>query len=259
MKAGKRFEVLTEQVVAAISRNSKYQTIELSSGDKNKKKGESGCEHQIDVYWEYVKDQKVEKVIIECKDYKEPVSIGRVRDFFGVKRDIGDVEAWIISSHGFQQGARVFAEYYGIYIKTLQWFKHLEIESNVPAAFLKIISFSIKRKRYELNATTNVSKIYKFSSSDGRHVELEFMEFVSLIKSDNSFKLNCKKELFVLSQKWRLIDCSGFVEFNQIQIAYEYIEFTPSVAKIKESGAKLTHLDNTSSSEYYISTETEDL
>lgn len=259
MKLGERFEILTKQIIATISRVNKYKTVTLRGGSNNVITGKSGCKHQIDVYWEYVKEQKLEKVIIECKDYGKAVSIGRVRDFFGVKHDIGDVNAWIISSHGFQKGARLFAEYYDIQVKTLQWFKHLEVESNTPDAFLKIVSFSIENKKYEVGDTTDVSKKYKFSSCDSRHVDLEIMEFVSLIESKDSFKTNHKNELFSLPQKWMLSSCEGLVKFDQVVIEYKYIAFTPSVVEIQESGVKLTHLESVPVNEYYIDAEKEDL
>lgn len=49
--------------------------------------GKSGQKHQIDVYWEYQYDNTIFKIAIECKNYNHTVSIGKVRDFFGVLYD----------------------------------------------------------------------------------------------------------------------------------------------------------------------------
>lgn len=49
-----------------------------------KLKDKSGCEHQIDVYWEYEIAGNKHRVAIECKNYNSLVPIGKVRDFKGV-------------------------------------------------------------------------------------------------------------------------------------------------------------------------------
>ena len=85
-----------------------------------KLKGLSGCEHQIDVYWEYKLDGKRHRVAIECKNYGSSVPVGKVRDFFGVLHDLGDVRGIMVSKKGFQEGAKKFAEQYGISLHELR-------------------------------------------------------------------------------------------------------------------------------------------
>ena len=82
--------------------------------------GESGCEHQIDVYWEYKLDGKIHRVAIECKNYSSSVPVGKVRDFFGVLHDLGDMRGIMVSKKGFQEGAKKFAEQYGISLHELR-------------------------------------------------------------------------------------------------------------------------------------------
>ena len=82
--------------------------------------GKSGCEHQIDVYWEYEKDGVMNRVAIECKNYDSNVSIGKVRDFMSVLQDLGDVRGIMVTSKGYQIGAKKYAEYYGISLKKLR-------------------------------------------------------------------------------------------------------------------------------------------
>lgn len=82
--------------------------------------GKSGCEHQIDVYWEYEAKGTIHKVVIECKDYNSTVPIGKVRDFFGVLYDLDRVKGIMVSSKGFQKGAKTFAEHYGISLQSLR-------------------------------------------------------------------------------------------------------------------------------------------
>ncbi len=85
-----------------------------------KLKGKSGCEHQIDVFWEYEIAGNKHRVAIECKNYDSLVPIGKVRDFFGVIQDLNGVRGIMVSSKGYQEGAKKFADFYGISLKGLR-------------------------------------------------------------------------------------------------------------------------------------------
>lgn len=82
--------------------------------------GQSGCEHQIDVYWEYKASGQTKRIAIECKAYDKPVSIGRIRDFYGVLSDVPELEGIFVSLFGFQSGAKKYADYYGLNLKELR-------------------------------------------------------------------------------------------------------------------------------------------
>lgn len=82
--------------------------------------GKSGCEHQIDVYWEYEVKGTIHKVVIECKNYNSTVPIGKVRDFFGVLYDLDGASGIMVSSKSFQTGAKKFAKHYGISLQSLR-------------------------------------------------------------------------------------------------------------------------------------------
>lgn len=111
------FEKFTQRVYYKLSKNTILQPIKVLHDVK--KKGKSGCMHQIDVYWEYEKDGEVHRVAIECKAFKNRVPVGKVRDFFGVLYDLGNVEGIMVSSKGFQKGAMTFAKQYNIQLKEL--------------------------------------------------------------------------------------------------------------------------------------------
>lgn len=85
-----------------------------------KLKGKSGHEHQVDVYWEYKQDGIEHRVAIECKNYCRGVSIGKVRDFYGVISDLGNVKGIMVTTVGYQKGAKQFADFYGISLKELR-------------------------------------------------------------------------------------------------------------------------------------------
>jgi hypothetical protein len=98
-----------------------YNGLESSSVQHNVKiKGKSGQEHQVDVYWEYEKDGAVHRVAIECKNYSYGVSIGKVRDFYGVISDLENVKGIMVTTVGYQKGAKQYADYYGISLQELR-------------------------------------------------------------------------------------------------------------------------------------------
>lgn len=82
--------------------------------------GKSSQKHQIDVYWEYQYDNTIFKIAIECKNYNHTVSIGKVRDFFGVLYDLEEVKGIMVTKKGYQEGAKKYGEYYGIDLMELR-------------------------------------------------------------------------------------------------------------------------------------------
>lgn len=82
--------------------------------------GKSGCKHQIDVYWEYEIAGVNYKVAIECKNYSSSVSLGKVRDFYGVLSDLDGVSGIMVTKMGYQAGSKKFAAHNGINLKELR-------------------------------------------------------------------------------------------------------------------------------------------
>ena len=103
--------------------------------------GKSGCKHQIDVYWEYKIKGVIKKVAIECKNYNSKVSIGKVRDFYGVLSDLTDIAGIMVTKKGYQSGAKQYAACYGINLHELR--EPDENESDLG--------------KFELDITTNIS------------------------------------------------------------------------------------------------------
>ena len=85
-----------------------------------KLEGRSGQKHQIDVYWEYVIAGNTHRVAIECKNYNTLVPIGKVRDFKGVLDDLNGVNGIMVTKVGYQEGAKKYAQEYGISLKELR-------------------------------------------------------------------------------------------------------------------------------------------
>ena len=85
-----------------------------------KLEGQSGCKHQIDVYWEYEKNGVKHRVAIECKNYSKHVPKEKVCAFNGVLIDLDGVEGIMVSKKGFQSGAKLYAKEYGISLQELR-------------------------------------------------------------------------------------------------------------------------------------------
>lgn len=112
------FERFTQRVYQKLLYNDILKPIDVQHNKKLK--GKSGCEHQIDVYWEYMKYGTLNRVAIECKNYNSHVPLGKVRDFYGVLQDFESVRGIMVSSKGFQKGAKQFASFHGISLKELR-------------------------------------------------------------------------------------------------------------------------------------------
>lgn len=113
------YEKLAQVIYKALLSNDGFENIDVRHNIKIA--GKSGCNHQIDVYWEFRLAGETHRVAIECKNFTKDVSIAKVRDFFGVIHDIGGIKGIFVSKVGFQSGAKRFAEYYDISLKELRF------------------------------------------------------------------------------------------------------------------------------------------
>ncbi|MCL2717628.1 MAG: restriction endonuclease [Lachnospiraceae bacterium] len=76
--------------------------------------GKSGTRHEIDVYYDFVLNGHIHRVLIECKDWKTKVSKDMVMILAEKTDDIPNSIGIIISTNGFQKGASEYAKYKGI-------------------------------------------------------------------------------------------------------------------------------------------------
>ena len=118
MNPNTEFELFTRRIYQRLVNNDVLKPTLVQHNVKLK--GKSGCEHQIDVYWEYEIAGNKHRVAIECKNYNSQVEIGNVRDFKGVLEDLNNVNGIMVSAQGYQSGAKKYAEEYGISLKELR-------------------------------------------------------------------------------------------------------------------------------------------
>ena len=99
MNPNTEFERFTQRIYQKLVNNDVLKPTTVQHNVKLK--GKSGCEHQIDVYWEYEIAGNMHRVAIECKNYDSLVPVGKVQDFQGVLSDLNNVNGMY---HGFSQG-----------------------------------------------------------------------------------------------------------------------------------------------------------
>lgn len=115
---GTAYEKYVQDVYQALLVEDGVDTVEVQHNIKLL--GNSGCEHQIDVYWEYRLAGQLYRTAIECKAFDKTVGVGRVRDFYGVVSDIPGLTGVIATRNGFQAGAIKFAAQHGISLQEVR-------------------------------------------------------------------------------------------------------------------------------------------
>ncbi|MFC3748713.1 restriction endonuclease [Paenibacillus sp. GCM10012306] len=115
-----QYELLAKEIYETLHNEEGVRTISIQHNVKVP--GKSGCEHQIDVYWEFEMVGEIHRIAVECKNYTREVSIGKIRDFFGVVHDLGNnTKGIFVTKVGYQSGAKKFGEYYGISLKEMRF------------------------------------------------------------------------------------------------------------------------------------------
>lgn len=147
------YEKLTQEIYQAINSSEDVKTINVQHNVKLS--GKSGCNHQLDVYWEFEMMGETHKIAVECKNYSSEVSVGRIRDFFGVLHDVGNIKGIFVTKKGYQSGAIKFAEYYGISIKELRFPSNDDWSERIKDIIINISAFTIKIDKRNLDIDMN--------------------------------------------------------------------------------------------------------
>ncbi|MFH1314704.1 MAG: restriction endonuclease [Candidatus Eisenbacteria bacterium] len=135
------YELLAREIYEALLHADGLADVRVQHNVKLK--GRSGCSHQVDVFWEFKMAGIAHRIALECKDFSSSVPIGRVRDFFGVVHDIGDIKGVMVTQVGFQSGAIKFASCYGIELRELRFPVEKDWEGRVKNIVLEMTAFSV--------------------------------------------------------------------------------------------------------------------
>lgn len=136
MNANIEYEKFTQEIYQILINAQGINTIQVLHNIEVQ--GKSEQKHQIDVYWEYELAGIKHKVAIECKNYKNQVSVGKVRDFGFVLADLTNVNGIMVTKIGYQKGAKKIADFYGINLKELRFPNDSDWNGRI-----KIINFNL--------------------------------------------------------------------------------------------------------------------
>ncbi len=119
IKNGDSLESFVQYVYSRLLQLNNFKNSLVST--KVQIKGKSGATNEFDVYYEFKHLNLTCKVVIECKDWANPVSVKEVRDFHYKISDVGDAQiiGAMVSKSGYQQGAKEVADSAGIKLLTI--------------------------------------------------------------------------------------------------------------------------------------------
>lgn len=136
-----------EEFVANIQ---KYLTPHAKVTHNEFIQGKSGVKRQVDVVVRYNLGQFNLLVVIDCKDWKNPVDIGNVGSFSDLVEDIGANRGAIVCNAGFTSGALKRAQEKGIDLlrvadaESKDWTAKLAIPTLCDFRYVKSYSYSIR-------------------------------------------------------------------------------------------------------------------
>ena len=107
MNKNTEYEKLVQRIFQGIANQSLVENIDV---EHNKTIIGLKGSHQIDVYWKFKLNGVEYQTAIECKNYKNPVDIGKIRSFNDTLNDIQNINGVFVAKSGFQSGAIEYAK-----------------------------------------------------------------------------------------------------------------------------------------------------
>lgn len=241
---GSNYERLTQEIYQALSRAEGVENIDVHHDVKLK--GRSGCEHQIDVYWEFRMLCENHRVAVECKNYKSEVSIGKVRDFFGVLHDLGDVKGIFVTKVGYQSGALRYAEYYNIPLKELRFPTEKDWKGRIKDIVININEIVPNIKKREL-ICDNEWLLEHGEFSEGEEISISaYADQHKIYDADGNELTNFHEMDSKLPQDWMAeVDKTYLYEFDDAYI------YTDNGKRVKITGVRY-HYDILSNTEQTV-------
>ncbi len=142
MSDGQEFELLTTSIFEKLSDNDLYQNVEHNV----KLESIDGDLRQIDILITANVAGMELKTIVECKDYKSKISVGKIDALHSVMMDVRANKAVMVSKSGFSIGAIKKAKRLGISLYTAHeaLSKDWEIDIEIPVIIEELIPVGIK-------------------------------------------------------------------------------------------------------------------
>ena len=173
-----QYELFVKEIYEYLHQAEGVENIDIQHNIKLK--GISGCYHQIDVYWRFQIAGIEYQVAIECKNYQQRISIGKIRDFNSVLEDVGNINGIFVSKNGFQRGAKEYAKQ-----KRIKLIEMRHPNNNDWKGRMRNLHFS-------LNA------YFKHIKSRDIEVDKEWIKAQSIIQPGDSIKFSgMSNEIFI--------------------------------------------------------------
>lgn len=189
---GTEYEQFVQAVYQALVNADDVDTIDVQHNIKLR--GKSGCDHQIDVYWEFKLAGQTYRTAIECKAFNTRVSIGRIRDFYGVVLDVPNLNGIFVTLVGFQSGARKYADHYGITLKELRTPTETDWSGRIKTIILQFHIVDVRITKLEPIFTQaflesiDPEKPFTFSASYQSDTKIIFDENGNAVLSRDDFR-----------------------------------------------------------------------
>jgi len=117
-KTGRSYETLVQEIFQTIHDQEAVPNISV---ERNVILQGKFTEHQIDVYWKFLKGGVPYETIVQAKDWASPVKKGQLLEFKSVLDDLpGQPRGIFVSKGGYQRGARQVAAAHGIILYELR-------------------------------------------------------------------------------------------------------------------------------------------
>lgn len=178
---GTEYELWVKNIYDLLYRHEGIENIDIRHNVKLI--GAGGVAHQIDIYWEFKHAETVYKTAIECKDYKNPVSMDKISAFHSVLEDIGGVVGIFAAKNGFQSGAIKLAKQYGITPVEIRQPNDMDWEGKIRDIHIDI------NYRYATNLKVRVDVDGKWAKENGiteLNMSLTDPDFIVIDDMNNS-------------------------------------------------------------------------
>ena len=114
-RTGKEYENFVSILQQAILSSEEYIKQKNIVIEKNKIiKDKNGLDREFDLYWEYELGGLTYKTVIECKDYKSPITVEKIDALIGKIQDIPELKGVFATKTGYQSGTKTKAKKNGI-------------------------------------------------------------------------------------------------------------------------------------------------
>ena len=102
-----------------------------------------GVNREFDIYWEYELCGIVYKTVIECKDYKDSVSVDKIDSLLGKIKDLPDLKPVFATKKGYQSGAEKKAKHNKIDLLIVREQNESDWTDEFGNPFIKIICINM--------------------------------------------------------------------------------------------------------------------